>query len=483
MGILKHTISILLLFCSVTLAQLSPGDLAEPHKDLEGITNCTSCHELGEGPSASKCLECHRTLQNQIKDGKGYHYKIVHEEGKICFSCHSDHAGRDFDLIRWPDKINTFDHNLTGYSLKGKHKEQDCRDCHHPGNIVDDLKLNNDLSIIKTFLGLQQDCLSCHTDEHRNQLSKDCLNCHSEDGWRKNNTFSHNKAKFKLTGKHITIDCSKCHPTVIDNTSEKIKDTTFIQYIGLKYSNCTSCHKDIHTGKFGSDCQRCHVTTGWKVLDERNVDHSKTNFPLLGKHTTVKCDKCHKPNVRFINSQYDACVDCHSDTHYSQFASYKNGGACEGCHTVNGFLPSLFGITAHNEQTEFKLVGAHLAQPCIVCHKTTETDNGIVYRLFTSQLKYCADCHIDIHLRQFSQSDNPKTCDNCHNVNRWKPVQFDHDKDSNYPLKGAHKKVACSECHKTKINGTEKFIKYKPLETTCRSCHDKDEKNLKSLDS
>lgn len=483
MGIIKYTVSIILLYCSVAFAQLSPGDLAVPHEGLEGISNCTSCHELGEGPSTSKCLECHQTLQKQINKGKGYHYKIVKEEGKICFSCHSDHAGKDFELIRWPDKMTAFDHSLTGYSLIGKHKDQQCRNCHHPNNIIEEIKSNKDVNVIKTFLGLDKNCLSCHTDEHRDQFTENCSKCHSEDGWRINNKFEHNSAKFKLTGKHTSTDCRKCHPTVIDFTSKRIKDTTFVKYTGLEYANCTSCHKDVHIGKFGSDCQRCHVTAGWKILDERNVDHSKTNFSLLGKHASVACDKCHKPNVRFTKSQYDACADCHPDTHNGQFVLRENKGACESCHTVSDFLPSLFGVSIHNEKTEFKLIGAHLAQPCFVCHKINNTDSGKEYRLFNSQSRFCADCHIDIHYGQFSQSDNPKTCDNCHNANKWKPAQFDHEKDSRYQLIGAHRKVVCAGCHQYEMNGTEKLIRYKPLETSCRSCHDKDENNLESLDS
>ena len=109
MGILRYTFLIVLLLCSNSFGQLSPGDLSEPHEGLEGISNCTSCHELGEGPSATKCLECHKTLKNQIEQSKGYHYKIVAEEGKICFTCHSDHAGKDFELIRWDIDSNVIE--------------------------------------------------------------------------------------------------------------------------------------------------------------------------------------------------------------------------------------------------------------------------------------------------------------------------------------------------------------------------------------
>ena len=38
-------------------AQLSPGDLANAHKNLEGLENCTKCHEIGKKVLPEKCLK------------------------------------------------------------------------------------------------------------------------------------------------------------------------------------------------------------------------------------------------------------------------------------------------------------------------------------------------------------------------------------------------------------------------------------------
>ena len=35
-------------------AQISPGDLAKVHSQLEGMTNCTKCHTLGDKVSNDK---------------------------------------------------------------------------------------------------------------------------------------------------------------------------------------------------------------------------------------------------------------------------------------------------------------------------------------------------------------------------------------------------------------------------------------------
>ena len=47
---------------------MSPGDLTQYHADLEGLLNCTKCHDLGEGVSEAKCLDCESTyLLDELK--------------------------------------------------------------------------------------------------------------------------------------------------------------------------------------------------------------------------------------------------------------------------------------------------------------------------------------------------------------------------------------------------------------------------------
>ncbi|MBK7344383.1 MAG: hypothetical protein IPJ06_15575 [Saprospiraceae bacterium] len=115
-------------------AQLSPGELTRSHADLEGIRNCTKCHVLGDKVSNDKCLECHKDLRSRIQSRKGYHTSRE-VKGKECASCHSEHHGRQFEMIRFDQK--TFDHKLTGYELTGSHKKIDCRECHKPDLIND----------------------------------------------------------------------------------------------------------------------------------------------------------------------------------------------------------------------------------------------------------------------------------------------------------------------------------------------------------
>ena len=85
-------------------AQISPGDLTNAHKDLEGISNCTKCHELGKAVLNSKCLDCHTEIADPLSQNKGYHaFSTVNN--KNCFE-HSHALFTDFNIVR--SRLETF---------------------------------------------------------------------------------------------------------------------------------------------------------------------------------------------------------------------------------------------------------------------------------------------------------------------------------------------------------------------------------------
>jgi len=347
MGFLKRTLFLVLTTTAAfapaaTLAQISPGKLSQAHADLEGMRKCLKCHDLGEGPSDNKCMECHGEIAWSLGRNRGFHRGVAGDGKKECYECHSEHAGRDFQLVHWPGGVNSFDHSNAGYELAGKHAGLKCRDCHKSGLIQEDLsRFGDHVKADRTYLGLGTACLDCHSDPHRGQLQGDCTGCHTNDGWKPVPGFDHARTAFVLTGRHVRLKCVKCHPTVEAKNADYPQSASFVRYTGLAHNNCTPCHTDVHRGRYGEQCARCHNTSDWRDIPAEAFDHSRTRYPLLGLHAGLQCEKCHAPGTKKSPLSHERCADCHADTHRDQFAARPDGGACESCHTVKGFAPAL----------------------------------------------------------------------------------------------------------------------------------------------
>ncbi len=350
--------------------------------------------------------------------------------------CHSDHKGKDYKLISLDEK--TFNHDLTGYQLKDRHASVDCKKCHKKEG---------------EFTDLSQDCASCHEDRHKGQLNNDCSRCHSFKGWKDLERFNHDRdSKYPLQGKHEGVKCDKCHPNA--------------RYKVSRFNECITCHKDPHADK--PVCSECHTPEGWKKI---KMDHSKTKYPLIGKHLDVSCEKCHRKGqltglpVENCNSGF-----CHEDPHKDQFKDRR----CESCHNVKGWKPSLSSHSA-NEYRGFKLDGKHSTVKCEKCHISGH------YKPIDHRHCDTAGCHTDEHKGQF----HGKQCESCHTAEGWKPSTFSHSSPGykGFKLIGKHSTVKCEKCHS---GGRYNPVKYdrcnspdchqdihkgKFAGVTCESCH------------
>lgn len=446
-----YLVFLVIMITSRGFGQISPGDLSEVHAHLEGISNCTLCHELGENVTNEKCLDCHQEVKSRIDQNQGYHVSSE-VKGKTCASCHNDHHGKKFQIIRFDQ--DQFDHNLTGYQLVGAHESKKCDDCHKAEFITNQKIKEKKFS----YLGLNTACLSCHDDYHQKSLPENCTDCHNYDKFKPAPKFDHNTAKFVLVGKHIDVACEKCHPIA---TANEVK---FQKFKGVEFQNCTNCHKDVHENKFGQDCKRCHTEESFFVLKSMDrFDHSKTNFVLEGKHANLDCKKCHK--TKYTDPiKHARCVDCHTDYHEKQFV--KNGVTpdCKDCHTVNSFEGSSFTIEKHNLGA-FPLKGAHQATPCFVCHLK---DNKWKFRPIGLN---CNDCHEDIHKDYINTKFYPEAnCSTCHSEESWRIIQFDHDK-TKFELLGAHRNQTCRACHFKGSTTEVRKQDFKGMSTQCVACH------------
>jgi hypothetical protein len=486
----------------------SPGDLARPHSNLEGMTNCTKCHPAGEQLSQELCLTCHTELKPEVAASRGFHGRIA-TASRACEQCHHEHQGKEFKLIDWGKAgMKSFDHAKTGWPLVGKHAPVACLTCHEKRFITEApvVTLLKKYPELQTMLGTPKACANCHFDEHRGQLKSTCESCHKETGWKPAAGFNHSKTGYPLKGKHAAVACAKCHATEKDTETgsevfpKPVVASAFAHYSPIAHGTCLECHADPHKGSFGPRCESCHVVEGWLIIrngpKEREF-HEKTKFPLRGAHITVACQACHGPfpgePAKFKGLTFGACSDCHADAHEGQLAKLsgepKTPG-CERCHTVQVFQPASFELKDHG-LTRYPLEGAHAAVACSACHTKEPKLLARVSLLVRSLLKRrhrpelfsqtafvlpgpndrCESCHTDPHGGQFKKDGKPRACAACHVVTAWSKLVFDHNRDSRYPLTGKHAQAPCQGCHVIEEGKTAANIRYAPMETACARCH------------
>ena len=405
-------------------------DLLDKHRE----TKCSSCHRVAGDRLKSSCVSCHKkddkhngTLGDKCEDchnakdwksPKGFDHdkdtkfllRDKHKEAK-CDKCHtsSDHKYEKLPMDCWSchkkddekahkgnygrkcescHKENDwkkifFNHDKdTKYMLKFKHFEVKCDKC-HTGKLYEQK--------------LSQVCYDCHkkTDDdkgHKGNLGDKCDKCHTEKSW-KDTVFNHDKdTKYPLLFKHKETKCNQCH------TSQVYRDKT--------PSDCYACHKkdDKHNGQEGKKCEDCHSVKGWKA--EVKFDHNKTKFPLVGKHFSVECKKCHE-TAEFKVAKTD-CYSCHKkeDKH-----ELRLGKKCDSCHNARDWKTWDFD---HDQRTKYKIDGAHKKIGCYDCHRLPA--NGDRFNTPTS----CVGCHDndDIHEGGFG-----KQCERCHVTSSFKVVK------------------------------------------------------------
>ncbi len=415
----------------------------------EGDDTCVKCHTEHHGPTAPITIFDSRffpheligfslTAHQKTINGSAFSCSDCHEEKTssfdqtVCATCHAqidasymvNHvAAFDQDCMGCHDGVDVygkgkFDHSKVAYPLVGQHASVDCAGCHAGETTPAELKATS------------QDCSSCHQDQdsHQGVMGRNCAACHTSDGWQAS-SFDHAQVAYALTGKHVDVACQACH------LDENLKSTP---------QDCFACHikQDPHQGELGQDCAACHIPDGWTSV---SFDHTKTNYPLIGKHSQVNCKSCHQ-DLLFKNTPQD-CISCHSNTdpHQGQL-----GQDCATCHTPDDWKVSTFNHT----NSTYSLVGSHATASCQSCH----TD-----LLYKNTPKDCYSCHgrNDPHQGQLGQN-----CVSCHTPDGWKNVTFDHS-NSKFPLLGKHADANCQSCHNDLL--------YKNAPLDCAGCHSKDD--------
>jgi len=393
---------------------ITPGPLSSGHARLE--SKCESCHSsFRKEAQNARCLSCHTGVRSDISGRRRFHGKFAPARTQACKTCHSDHKGLGFALIRL--NRNGFNHALTDYPLTGAHARATCSGCHGNGN---------------NYRGVTTVCATCHkrAEPHGGKLGRQCQACHDTADWKRLKPYNHAATGFALTGAHARAGCMACH------AGQRWNGTP---------SACVSCHAkdDAHRGSRGTNCASCHRTSGWRDV---TFDHDSTGFPLVGGHASAACSGCHGAG-NANKHPTRTCYGCHAsdDTHKG-----VNGTNCGSCHVPASWRRVAFD---HDKLTRFPLRGAHRSASCQSCHKSPAKE--------VKPSMTCYGCHAedDDH-----NGGNGQDCGRCHNENDWARVSFDHNVMTAFPLEGKHAQARCETCH-------TRPAREMSISSQCGSCH------------
>lgn len=166
--------------------------------------------------------------------------------GLLTMPCDNCHTAAAWMPIR---KDPEFDHNKTGFPLRGLHKEVPCQECH----------------VDRVFANVGRQCQDCHADIHRRKNGAQCDLCHRVNGWQVSvHNINEHQDRFPLLGAHAMVDCYSCH---------KVGTVGRFNRQGLSTA-CISCHmKAFQQAKspnhqalgFSMDCRQCHNMDGWMI--------------------------------------------------------------------------------------------------------------------------------------------------------------------------------------------------------------------------
>lgn len=437
------TISLLLvmsLFAGHARAQgyfrVSPGPLSTGHAEYDNSDACVKCHVSSQGVTNQKCLSCHQNVNHR----GGLHPTFA---SKPCIACHVEHKGRAFSIIDWKfvGGHDTFKHETTGFRLENYHADIACTKCH-----VRRLKTGH-----TSYVGLSTDCQSCHKGVHgfrRVELAARCETCHQSGKALRGQllqNWSTEHARYsgvKLEGLHTSLACTKCH------TDARMTGRS-------PPRKCLDCHTPPHpVTNVTVNCASCHSQN--TPLKNATVNHSKFGFVLTGQHAKAACGDCHKrksPTALVPVTKRRAtrtCADCHATNSHPLTATTANCGKCHSSSTWKG-------ATVDHSKFGFALYGEHAHLGCAKCHKGRGKPN------YTEGA--CINCHTHKNAHQGQFADKP--CATCHIEGGKRTTPFDHDRDTRFPLLGAHGKLKakadCVRCHENKI--------YRTGKTSCSDCH------------
>ncbi|MBL8733469.1 MAG: cytochrome c3 family protein [Planctomycetes bacterium] len=483
------------------LQRHSPGPIAAVHAGVDALAGgeaCAACHGGLFGTMRAACNGCHVEIDAQLLERRGLHGSFDAAQAAACGDCHGEHHGAGFVLVNrlafsqagFADR-EAFDHRRIGFEMRGKHTSLACAECH----------ANADKEVLaageRRFLGLLQDCGSCHRDPHQGRMQFGCTTCHDQQSFQRQVVESHARW-LPLTGAHGTAGCRACHAATDGHALERL-----LPGAATAARQCGDCHATPHNESFvagvaaaaglpaGAACNLCHrVEAGAFAAASATVSaeqHAHAGFPLAKPHDRAACAACHAPDLAYAERHpgrgADDCASCHQDPHQGQFAADARWArGCIACHDHDHFTPPAFGPERH-AATALPLDGAHAELQCKACHLDPEP---AVARRFTGTPSRCEQCHQDAHAGAFAAAaaSLPATprgeCARCHDTGSFAAVpalRFDHAAWTGFGIDGAHAEVDCEACHRPTPEPDATGRRFGRIEApapaapTCTVCH------------
>lgn len=126
---------------------------------------------------------------------------------------------------------------------------------------------------------------------------------------------------------------------------------------------------------------------------------------------------------------------------------------CKACHTAGSWNYQANEELFSHSETGFLLEGQHGTIACKACHKDL---------VFEETAQTCAACHTDVHSMSVGND-----CARCHNAQNWLVDKIPELHEANgFPLLGAHRFTACTDCHQSETN-----LRWDRMGNDCITCH------------
>ena len=251
--------------------------------------------------------------------------------GMDCAVCHTPSGWKVQDKVTG---TSGFNHDLTGFPLRGGHLRAACTQCHTGEKAV------------------ERSCASCHADAHGGRLGKACDSCHTVSSFQRTDAFAlHSRTRLPLTGMHVLVDCNDCHRRMSSDNFRTVPSQCFACHEGDYRDSRVHPVHDGHTGQppFPRNCAECHTTAAFApaVVDPARFAGTQGNALLLdvrahdrqfvisrGPHQGAACASCH---LEMREPRIVRCGSCHAHARAQLTAQHPNmgvpsDGSCMACH-------------------------------------------------------------------------------------------------------------------------------------------------------